>query len=114
MIRDGEAPIMLYNGPTVLATLEPSTSPLMGVFPKNVKGFMNGSPVAINKEAPNPWVARFFLSAMLEKPVQGRMIREVKNQIPCRLDLDYSAYDPDPYTKAPQYGVRTGWFLGVV
>jgi ABC-type Fe3+ transport system substrate-binding protein len=98
-VRDGNIPLMLYNWPTVAAPFTGEDSPLTGVFPEDVPGFMNGSPIAINKEAPNPWVARFFLSATLEEPVQRRMINDVERQIPCRLDIDYSAQNPDEYTK---------------
>ncbi|QKY15494.1 ABC transporter substrate-binding protein [Halorubrum sp. CBA1229] len=98
-VRDGNVPLMLYNWPTVIAPFTGEDSPLTGIFPEDVPAFMNGSPIAINKEAPNPWVARFFLSATLEESVQRRMINDVERQIPCRLDLDYSAQDPDPYTE---------------
>jgi hypothetical protein len=98
-VRDGNAPAMFYCWPTVLDPFMGDDTALGAVFPKNVKAFMNGSPIAINKEAPNPWVARFFLSAVLEEPVQRRMVNEVTNQIPCRFDLDYSPEDPDSYTQ---------------
>ena len=98
-VRDGNAPLMFYCWPTVLDPFMGDDTPLGAVFPDNVKAFMNGSPIAINKEAPNPWVARFFLSAVLEEPVQRRMINDVTNQIPCRFDLDYSDQNPDAYTE---------------
>lgn len=98
-VRNGDAPMMLYNWTTVPAPFISAESPLRGVFPEDVKAFINGSPLAINKEAPNPWVARFFLSALLEEPVQRRMIHDVANQIPCRFDIDYSTEEMDPYTE---------------
>jgi len=98
-VRNGNIPLMLYNWPTVIAPFTGADSPLTGVFPEGVPGFMNGSPIGINNEAPNPWVARFFLSATLEESVQRRMINDVERQIPCRLDLDYSEQEPDVYTE---------------
>lgn len=98
-VRDGNAPMALYNWPTVLGPFMSEESPLRAVFPENVKGDMGGSPIAINKNAPNPWVSRFFLSAYLEESVQRRMINDVARQIPSRLDLDYSDQDPNAYTE---------------
>ena len=98
-VRDGNAAMMLYNWPTVLGPFAGDDSPLRAVFPEEVKSDMNGSPVAINKNAPNPWVARFFLSAYLEESVQRRLVTDVVRQIPCRLDLDYSAQNPDTFTQ---------------
>jgi ABC-type glycerol-3-phosphate transport system substrate-binding protein len=98
-VRDGNAPMMLYNWPTVLGPFAGEDSPLRAVFPEDVKSDMNGSPVAINKNAPNPWAARFFVSAYLEESVQRRLVTDVVRQIPCRLDLDYSAQNPDVFTE---------------
>lgn len=97
-VRDGDADMMLYNWPLVLDPFMGPDSPLRGVFPEDVKSFMAGDPVCINRHAPNTWAARFFVSAMLEESVQRRLINEVTDQIPVRLDLDYAENDPDPYT----------------
>lgn len=98
-VRDGNAPMMLYNWATPLIPFATEDSPLRAIFPKNAKSLMGGGQVAINKEAPNLWLARFFLSAMLEEPVQRRMIHDVEPMVPARMDLDYSAQDPNQYTE---------------
>lgn len=97
-IRDGTVPMMFYNFPWVIGPFVDESSPLRGIFVDDVKSDAIAGPVAINKRAPNPWLARFFVSALLEEPVQRRMIHEVTDQVPVRTDLDYSAQDPDPFT----------------
>lgn len=97
-VRDGTAPMMFYNFPWVIGPFVGEDSPLEGIFVDGVKSDAIAGPVAINKRAPNPWVARFFVSALLEEPVQRRMIHEVTDQVPVRTDLDYAAQNPDPFT----------------
>ncbi|MEF8851003.1 MAG: hypothetical protein V5A44_08920 [Haloarculaceae archaeon] len=98
-VRDGNAPMMFYNFPWVLSPFVSPDSPLLGHFVDGVRSPAVAGPLEINKNAPNPWVARFFVSAVLEEAVQRRMIHDVTDQVPVRLDLDYSAQNPDPYTK---------------
>jgi len=96
-VAQGDAPMMFYNFPWVTSPFV-SEYPLRGHFVDPVKSNALAGPLSINKNAPKPWVARFFVSAMLEEPVQRRMINEVTDQVPVRLDLDYSPQEPDPFT----------------
>lgn len=97
-VAQGDAPMMLYNFPWVVSPFV-GDQPLRGHFVDPVKSDAMAGEMSINANAPNPWAARFVLSAMLEEPVQRRMINDVTDQVPVRLDLDYSPQDPDPYTQ---------------
>jgi hypothetical protein len=99
-VAQGNAPMMFFNWPWVVAPFakDPEMS-LRGQFPSPVKSEALAGPLSINTDAPRPWVARFFVSAMLEESVQRRMINEVTDQVPVRLDLDYSPQDPHPFTR---------------
>ena len=98
-VAQGDAPLMFYNFPWVVSPFV-ADQPLRGHFVDPVKSDAMAGEMAINTDATNPWVARFVLSAMLEAPVQRRMISDVTDQVPVRLDLDYSEQSPDPYTQA--------------
>jgi hypothetical protein len=98
-VAQGDAPMMLYNFPWVVSPFV-SDQPLRGHFVDPVKSDALAGEMSINANAPNPWVGRFVLSAMLEEPVQRRIINDVTDQVPVRLDLDYSPQNPAPYTQA--------------
>jgi hypothetical protein len=99
-VAQGNAPMMFFNWPWVVAPFATDSQySLRGQFVEPVKSEAMAGPLSINTDAPRPWVARFFVSAMLEEPVQRRMIKEVTDQVPVRLDLDYSEQDPHPYTE---------------
>lgn len=97
----GEIGIMVYNWPWAAAPfIKDSELQADGVFTQPVKRNAMEGDMYINKKAPNPWLARFFLSAVLETSVQGRMINDVVDQVPVRTDaLDLSEYDLHPYTE---------------
>jgi len=97
-VAQGDAPLMIYNFPWVVSPFV-ADQPLRGHFVDPVKSDALAGEMSINANAPNPWTARFVLSAMLEERVQRRMINDVTDQVPVRVDLDYSAQDPDPYTQ---------------
>lgn len=92
--------MMLYNWPESAAPFvkNPDLN-VKGVFTDPVKADAIDGPTSINKEAPNPWVARYFVSALLEKPVQRRMFNDVTDMVPVRSDLDLSGMDLHPFTK---------------
>mgnify|MGYP000645746666 CR=1 FL=1 len=95
-VAQGDTPMMFYNFPSTI-------QPLMGEYPlrANIVDPVFGSAwkteLCINKNAPNPWAARFFVSATLEPAVQRRIATEVPQVAPGRTDLDYSSVDMSPY-----------------
>jgi ABC-type glycerol-3-phosphate transport system substrate-binding protein len=96
----GDAAMMLYNWPWVVAPfVNNSDLAVRGIFTDPVKANAMEGPMMINKNAPNSWAARFFVSAMLEKPVQKRMLTDVVDQVPVRTDLDLSGMDVPEFTK---------------
>lgn len=97
-VTSGNAPFMLYNYASVLDG-SVADSPLEGYFPKPVMAQSWSGPLYINKNAPNPWAGRLFVSAMLEAPIQRRIINEVPAMTPVRQDVDYSTVDIDEYTR---------------
>lgn len=114
-VAQGNAPMMFFNWPWVVAPFATDSQyGLRGHFVNPVKSGAMAGPLSINKDAPRPWVARYFTSAMLEEPVQRRMIKEVTDQVPVRLDLDYSEQDPHPYTerRLTTELVKIGFFDG--
>jgi ABC-type Fe3+ transport system substrate-binding protein len=99
-IGKGNVALMLYNWPWAAAPFvkDPELA-VRGHFTDPVKSDAIEGPMTINKNAPNPWMARFFISAMLEKPVQRRMLTDVTDQVPVRTDLDLSGIEVDAFTK---------------
>ena len=96
----GNAALMLYNWPWSAAPFVNNDDlAVRGLLTDPVKANAMEGPMLINKEAPNPWAARFFVSAMLEKPVQRRMLTDVTDQVPVRTDLDLSGIDIPEFTK---------------
>ena len=96
----GNAALMLYNWPWSAAPfVNTDDLAVRGLLTDPVKANAMEGPMLINKEAPNPWAARFFVSAMLEKPVQRRMLTDVTDQVPVRTDLDLSGIDIPEFTK---------------
>jgi len=96
----GNAALMLYNWPWSAAPfVENDDLAVRGLFTDPVKANAMEGPMMINKEAPNPWLARYFVSAMLEKPVQRRMLTDVTDQVPVRTDLDLAGVDASDFTK---------------
>ncbi|MEF8780910.1 MAG: transporter [Haloferacaceae archaeon] len=95
-VGQGNAPIMFYNFPWTVRQLTDEL-PVEVHYPDGVQALMSSGHLAINSEAPNPWAARFLLSATVEEPVQRRIIREVEQFGPGRLDVDYTDMDIDPY-----------------
>lgn len=93
--------MMLYNWPWAAAPfIKNEELDARGVFTDPVKRSATEGDMYINKEAPNPWVARFFVSATLETSVQSRMMTDVKDAVPVRLDdIDLSQFDLHPYTE---------------
>ena len=99
-VGKGNVAMMLYNWPWSAAPfVEDESLAVRGIFTDPVKANAMEGPLMINKNAPNPWVARFFVSAMLEKPVQRRMLTEVTDQVPVRTDLDLEDVDVPEFTK---------------
>lgn len=99
-VAQGEAAIDFHNFPWFASSFIEEYDSLHGVFVDPVKEEAFGGDLQINNEAPNPWVARFFVSAIFEKPVQRRMVGEVTDQVPARLDvLDIESMDLDDYTE---------------
>jgi len=97
-VAQGDAPLMFYNFPWVVSPFV-GDQPLKGHFVDPVKSDAMAGEMSINANAPHPWVARYILSAMVEESVQRRMIHDVVDQVPVRLDLDYGPQDPSPYTE---------------
>ncbi len=99
-IANGNAAMMLYNFPNTVEAFLSGSPALGGAFPSGGMWPASAGPLYINTNAPNPEVARFFVSAVLEKPVQKRMLSEVYTQVPVRLDLDYSDVDATSYARS--------------
>lgn len=99
-IANGNAAMMLYNFPNTVEAFLADSPALGGAFPSGGMWPASAGPLFINKNAPNPDLARFFVSATLEKPVQKRMLSEVYTQVPVRLDLDYSDVDANSYSQS--------------
>lgn len=101
-VGKGNIPMMFYNWPQ---SAEPfvvnDEMAVRGIFPTPSPSKAIGDPISINKEAPNPWLARFFVSATLEESVQKRMFTDVRKAVPGRSDLDYdfSSMDIHPFTQ---------------
>ncbi len=95
-IGEGNAPFMFYNFPWTIQRVA-NDFPVEIHFPEGIQALMSSGHLAINNEAPNPWAARFFVSATVEEAVQRRMVHDAGELAPGRLDLDYTAEDPDPY-----------------
>ncbi|WP_340100210.1 hypothetical protein [Salinibaculum salinum] len=98
-IANGNAAMMLYNFPNTVEAFITDSPALGAAFPSGGMWPASGGPLFINKNAPNPGVARFFVSAVLEEPVQKRILGEVYTQVPVRLDLDYSDVETNPYSR---------------
>lgn len=99
-VGKGNVAMMLYNWPWSAAPfVEDESLAVRGVFTDPVKANAMEGPLMINKNAPNKWVARFFVSAMLEKPVQRRILTDVTDQVPVRTDLDLEDVDVPEFTK---------------
>lgn len=95
-VGQGNIPFMFYNFPwTVRQVID--DLPVEIHYPDDIQALMSSGHLAINSEAPNPWAARFLLSAALEVPVQRRILEDVDLFAPSRLDVDYSDLDVDPY-----------------
>ncbi|MFC7133000.1 MULTISPECIES: substrate-binding domain-containing protein [Salinibaculum] len=99
-VANGEAPTMLFSFPNTVQSIITQSDALRGTFPGGGFWPASAGPLFINKEAPNPWVARFFTSAVLEAPVQKRILTDVYTQVPVRLDLDYSDVETNPYNRS--------------
>lgn len=97
-VGEGRVPLMFYNFPHTMHQFIPDL-PIEAHFPEVVPRQMSASFTSINKGAPNPWAARFVLSAMMEESVQRRMIDEVTQVNPGRGDLDYSDHDLEPHIR---------------
>ncbi|MFB6110247.1 MAG: transporter [Halodesulfurarchaeum sp.] len=97
----GNIAMMLYNWPWAAAPfIKNEKLAASGVFTDPVKRNATEGALYINKKAPNPWLARFFLSASLELAVQRRMLTDVRDAVPVRIDdIDLSQFDLHPYTK---------------
>ncbi len=99
-VGKGNAAMMLYNWPWAAGPfVKDENLRVRGHFTSPVKADAMEGQVSLNKNAPNPWLARFFLSAMLEKSVQRRMLTDVTDQVPMRTDMDLSGVDIHPFTK---------------
>jgi hypothetical protein len=92
-VGEGRVPLMFYNFPHTMHQFIPELS-IEAHFPEVAPRQMSASFTSINEGAPNPWAARFVLSATMEESVQRRMIDEVTQVNPGRSDLDYSEQDP--------------------
>ncbi|WP_436909102.1 transporter [Halosimplex marinum] len=97
-VAQGKVPLMFYNFPWTIAELV-SEFPLMGNFVEPVKWNTFEGLFSINREAPHPWAARLVLSAMLEAPVQRRLINDVPNVTAARTDLDFSDVEMSDYAR---------------
>lgn len=95
-VGEGRVPFMFYNFPHTMFQFIPDL-PIEAHFPDVAPRQMSASFTSINSEAPNPWEARFVLSAMMEESVQRRMVHDVPQINPGRGDLDYSAQAPEPH-----------------
>lgn len=101
-VGKGNIPMMFYNWPQ---SAEPFVTndemAVKGVYPDPVPSKAIEDPLSINKKAPNPWPARFFVSATLEKAVQERMFTDVRKAVPGRIDLEYdfSSMDIPTFTQ---------------
>jgi len=95
-VAEGNTPMMFYNFPSTIQPLM-GDSPLRANFVDPVFGSAWKTELCINKNAPNPWVARYFVSAALEPAVQRRVATEVPQVAPGRMDLDYSSVEMSPY-----------------
>ena len=95
-VAEGNTPMMFYNFPSTI-------QPLMGEYPLHanfvdpVRGSTWKTELSIPANAPNPWVARFVVSATLEPAVQRRIVNEVPQVAPGRTDLDYAEQNPSDY-----------------
>jgi hypothetical protein len=99
-VAQGDAAIDFHNFPWFASTFIQKYDSLHGVFVDPVKEEAFAGDLAIDKHAPNPWVARFVASAYFEKPVQRRLLTDVTDQVPARTDaLDIESMDLDDYTK---------------
>ena len=96
-VAQGNVPMMFYNSPHGLAPFIEDT-PLYANFVENTQGSTWKNELTINKNAPHPWPARLFVSAMLEESVQRRITDEVPQVVPGRTDLEYST-DNEYYQK---------------
>jgi ABC-type Fe3+ transport system substrate-binding protein len=92
-VAQGEIPVMFYNGPNTIMPFM-GESPMYANYVEGVKGSTWKNELSINQKAPNPWLARFFVSAVLEEPVQRRILTEAPQATPGRTDLDYDISDP--------------------
>ncbi len=99
-IANGNAAMMLYNFPNTVEAFIAGSPALGGAFPSGGMWPASAGPLFINKNAPSPDVARFFVSATLEEAVQKRMLGEVYTQVPVRLDLNYSDVDANSYSRS--------------
>lgn len=95
-VGEGKAPFMFYNFPWTIQRVA-NELPVEIHFPAGIQSLMSSGHLAINNEAPNPWAARFLVSATVEEAVQRRMVHEAGELAPGRLDIDYADEDPDPY-----------------
>ncbi|MFC7134839.1 MULTISPECIES: extracellular solute-binding protein [Salinibaculum] len=97
-VGQGDYAMQIHNWPWVVQPFI-GDNPIRGIFPPGVKMDVLSGGLGVNANAPNPWVARFFISAMLEEPVQRAIVTDVKDQSPVRTDLDYSSDNPDRFMK---------------
>ncbi|WP_418281707.1 transporter [Halorubrum sp. DTA98] len=96
-VAEGRSPLMFYNFNNTLTQFIPEHT-IEAVFVDGVWDQMNNDHLSINREAPNPWAARYVLSATVEKSVQRRLIHDVGDQlVPGRTDIDYSDEEPDEF-----------------
>ncbi|EMA62892.1 hypothetical protein [Halorubrum lipolyticum] len=95
-VAEGNTPMMFYNFPSTIHPLM-DEYPLRANFVDPVKGSSWKTELSIPANAPNPWVARFVLSATLESAVQRRIIHDVPQVAPGRTDIDYAAEEPTEY-----------------
>jgi ABC-type Fe3+ transport system substrate-binding protein len=95
-VGQGNVPFMFYNFPWTIQRVA-GEFPVEVHFPDGIQALMSSGHLAINNEAPNPWAARFLVSAVVEESVQRRLVHEAGELAPGRLDLDYAAEDPDPH-----------------
>lgn len=96
-VAQGNIPLMFYNSPHGLTPFMEDT-PMYANFVENEQGSTWKNELTINKNAPHPWPARLFVSAMLEESVQRRITDEVPQVVPGRTDLEYST-DNEYYQK---------------
>lgn len=98
-VGEGNAPFMFFNFPWVITRFT-ADFPVETHFPDVVPRFMSSGTLSINNRAPNPWAARFVLSATAEPVIQRSILNEVDDFTPGRIDIDYSAEEMDPETRA--------------